>query len=43
VQAARYRIADLLIFRRQCMPGLDNKSLDDQGRPMRNWWVFLFY
>lgn len=32
-----------MIFWRQCMPGLDNRSLDDQGRPMKNWWVFLFY
>jgi hypothetical protein len=32
-----------VVFWRQCMPGLDNKSLDDQGRPMKNWWVFLFY
>jgi hypothetical protein len=32
-----------MVFWRQCMPGLDNKSLDDRGRPMKNWWVFLFY
>lgn len=31
------------VFWRQCMPGLDNKSLDDDGKPMKNWWVFLFY
>lgn len=27
----------------QSMPGLDNRSIDDDGRPMRNWWPFLFY
>lgn len=31
------------IFWRQCMPGLDNKCLDDDGKPVKNWWVFLFY
>jgi hypothetical protein len=31
------------VFWRQCMPGLDNPCLDDAGRPMKNWWVFLFY
>jgi hypothetical protein len=32
-----------MIYWRQCMPGLDNKALDDDGEPMKNWWVFLFY
>jgi hypothetical protein len=32
-----------MVFWRQCMPGLDNLSLDDEGKPMKNWWVFLFY
>jgi hypothetical protein len=32
-----------MVFWRQCMPGLNNKSLDDAGKPMKNWWVFLFY
>jgi len=32
-----------MVFWRQNMPGLDNKCLDDSGRPMKNWWVFLFY
>ncbi len=32
-----------LIFWRQNMPGLDNKCLDDEGKRMKNWWVFLFY
>ncbi len=31
------------VFWMQSMPGLDNKSLDDDGKPMKNWWVFLFY
>jgi len=32
-----------LIFWRQNMPGLNNRCVDDEGRPMKNWWVFLFY
>lgn len=32
-----------LIYWRQNMPGLDNKQKDDAGRPMKNWWPFLFY
>jgi hypothetical protein len=32
-----------VVFWRQCMPGLDNRSLDDDRKPMKNWWVFLFY
>lgn len=32
-----------MVFWRQCMPGLDNQCVDDEGRPMKNWWVFLFY
>lgn len=32
-----------MVFWRQCMPGLDNKCVDDDGKPMKNWWVFLFY
>jgi hypothetical protein len=31
------------IFWRQCMPGLDNRCVDDAGRPMKNWWPYLFY
>jgi hypothetical protein len=27
----------------QSMPGLDNKCLDAEGRPLKNWWPFLFY
>ncbi len=32
-----------VIYWRQNMPGLDNRARDDQGRPMKNWWPFLFY
>jgi hypothetical protein len=32
-----------VIYWRQNMPGLDNRSKDDDGRPMKNWWPFLFY
>jgi hypothetical protein len=32
-----------LVYWRQNMPGLDNKSKDDSGKPMKNWWPFLFY
>jgi len=32
-----------LVYWRQNMPGLDNRQRDDTGRPMKNWWPFLFY
>ena len=32
-----------LVYWRQNMPGLDNRQKDTQGRPMKNWWPFLFY
>jgi hypothetical protein len=32
-----------LVYWRQNIPGLDNKAKDDQGKPMKNWWPFLFY
>ena len=32
-----------LVYWRQCMPGLDNAAKDDDGKPMKNWWPFLFY
>ncbi|MGA2496496.1 MAG: hypothetical protein ABSH20_02070 [Tepidisphaeraceae bacterium] len=32
-----------LIYWRQNIPGLDNRARDDQGKPMKNWWPFLFY
>lgn len=32
-----------IVYWFQCMPGLDNRAIDDEGRPMKNWWPFLFY
>lgn len=32
-----------LIYWRQNMPGLNNRARDDDGKPMKNWWPFLFY
>jgi len=32
-----------LVYWRQNMPGYRNKSRDKQGKPMKNWWPFLFY
>ena len=32
-----------LVYWRQNMPGLGSKCVDDDGRPMKNWWPFLFY
>lgn len=32
-----------VVYWRQNMPGLANKARDDDGRPMKNWWPFLFY
>ena len=32
-----------LVYWRQNMPGFNNKAVDDAGRPMKNWWPFLFY
>jgi len=32
-----------IVYWRQNMPMLDNKSKDDEGRPMKNWLPFLFY
>lgn len=32
-----------LVYWRQNMPGYRNRSRDDDGIPMKNWWVFLFY
>jgi hypothetical protein len=32
-----------VVYWRQSMPGLDSAALDDDGRPMKNWWPFLFY
>lgn len=32
-----------LVYWRQNMPGYRNRSKDDAGRPIRNWWPYLFY
>jgi hypothetical protein len=32
-----------VVYWRQNMPGLDNPCKDDNGKPMLNWWPFLFY
>lgn len=32
-----------LVYWRQNMPGLENRQKDEHGRPMKNWWPFLFY
>lgn len=32
-----------VVYWRQNMPGWKNKARDDEGRPMKNWWPFLFY
>ncbi len=31
------------VYWRQSMPGYRNRSKDSSGRPMKNWWPFLFY
>lgn len=46
---ARYRetapdcMGAWLVYWRQNMPGLANRQKDDAGKPMKNWWPFLFY
>lgn len=46
---ARYRasagdcMGPWLVYWRQNFPGLDNRARDAAGRPMKNWWPFLFY
>jgi hypothetical protein len=32
-----------LVYWRQNMPGYGNRQKDAAGRPMKNWWPFLFY
>jgi hypothetical protein len=32
-----------LVYWRQNFPGLNNQQKDDDGKPMKNWWPFLFY
>jgi hypothetical protein len=46
---ARYRglapdcMGAWLVYWRQSFPGLDNLQKEDDGKPMKNWWPFLFY
>jgi len=32
-----------VVYWRQNMPGYANRCVDDSGKPMKNWWPFLFY
>lgn len=32
-----------IVYWWQNIPGLENKALDENDRPMKNWWAFLFY
>lgn len=32
-----------MVYWRQNIPGYGNKAVDDNGKPMKNWWPFLFY
>ena len=32
-----------VVYWRQNMPGFGNKAVDNAGKPMKNWWPFLFY
>jgi hypothetical protein len=31
------------VYWRQSFPGLGNAAKDEQGKPMRNWWPYIFY
>jgi hypothetical protein len=31
------------VYWRQSFPGLGNTATDSSGKPMRNWWPYLFY
>jgi hypothetical protein len=31
------------VYWRQNIPGLDNRAIAADGKPMKNWWPFLFY
>ena len=31
------------VYWRQSFPGLGNEATDADGKPMRNWWPYLFY
>jgi hypothetical protein len=30
-------------YMRQSIPGLGNRAFAEDGKPMKNWWPFLFY
>jgi hypothetical protein len=32
-----------VVYWRQNMPGYGNRAVDDNAKPMKNWWPFLFY
>jgi hypothetical protein len=32
-----------MVYWRQNIPGYRNRAIDDSGKPMKNWWPFLFY
>ncbi len=32
-----------IVYWFQSMPGLDNQAIDAEGKPMKNWWPFLYY
>jgi len=34
---------DFLVYWMRNMPGLGNRARDLEGRPMKNWWPFLYY
>jgi len=34
---------DFLVYWFQQMPGFGNKAVDLEGRPMKNWWPFMYY
>lgn len=34
---------EFLVYWMQNMPGRNNKALDEDGKPMKNWWPFMYY
>lgn len=32
-----------IVYWFQSMPGYGNECIDEEGKPMKNWWPFLFY
>ena len=32
-----------VVYWRQNMPNYKSRAIDDSGKPMKNWWPFLFY